>query len=100
MIICSEAEKTTLIAFSMLTKKHINYPLSTNSNIVSGSYVSFGSPIEHLICWLPLCHFERSGFLASERKAVLLSLEDLYPEVYAEWVNQFVENQVEINNKL
>jgi hypothetical protein len=33
-------------------------------------------------------------------KLVLLSLEEVYPEVYEEWVNQFVEYQVQINNKL
>ena len=33
-------------------------------------------------------------------KLVLLSLEEVYPEVYEEWVNQFVENQVQIKNTL
>ena len=33
------------------------------------------------------------------KKLVLLSLEEDYPEVYEEWVNRFVENQVQINNK-
>ena len=38
--------------------------------------------------------------LHQNEKLFLLSLEEVYPEVYAEWVNQFVENQVKINNKL
>ena len=38
--------------------------------------------------------------LNQNEKLVLLSLEEVYPEVYEEWINQFVENHVQINNKL